>query len=81
MSFLQREHDKLNEMLRSTPSDDPRYHEIYMAQQAIGWALDPDLFMSPSGLVNKWRGIGGGTNGTGVQFGHEFGPGPASSLG
>lgn len=52
MSFIQRELNILGEMLRNTPEGE-EYNEIYAAQQALCWALDPDNFMSPVKLVKK----------------------------
>jgi hypothetical protein len=67
MSFIQREHDKINELLRHTPDDHPAHGPLYAAQQALGWALDPDCFASPSALIHCYYGVGDeGTQGTGV---------------
>jgi len=69
MSFIQREHDRLNELLRSTPSDAEVYQPIYAAQQALGWALDPDCCASPSAMLHKFFGAGReGTKGTGIKW-------------
>lgn len=66
MSFLQREYEVLNEMLRNTPDAAADYSSVYIAQQAIAWAMDPDGFASPSRLLHKNRGEDCGTVGTGI---------------
>jgi hypothetical protein len=50
MSFITRELEKLNNDLRANPSGE-RYAEIYAAQQALAWALDPKAYKSPAALL------------------------------
>jgi hypothetical protein len=41
MIYLQRELDCIGDALRRTPICDPRYVELYAAQQALSWVSDP----------------------------------------
>lgn len=50
MSFVQREIDRLNIELTSAP-DGPRYTELYAAQQALVWSLEPLGFKPPSAMI------------------------------
>ncbi len=50
MSFITRELDKLNRAL-CEGADNPRYPEIYAAQQALRWALDPKAYRAPYSYV------------------------------
>jgi hypothetical protein len=50
MGFVERELEKLNRALDDGVGN-PRYPEIYAAQQALAWALDPEGFQSPSAFV------------------------------
>jgi hypothetical protein len=50
MSFIARELEKLNSDLCTNPKGD-RYAEIYAAQQALAWALDPKSVKSPTTLL------------------------------
>lgn len=52
MSFIQRELDRIASALRSPQSAD-RYCQLYAAQQALSWALDPTGFATPSDTVAK----------------------------
>jgi hypothetical protein len=66
MSFLQREHDKINELLRHTPQDHEAHGPLYAAQQALAWALDPETVASPTALIHRYYKVGDdGTKGTG----------------
>ncbi len=46
MSFVQRELDRITTALHK-PSNDERYAELYAAQQALSWALEPIGFKAP----------------------------------
>ena len=46
MRFLQRELDRIQRALRQ-PQIADRYRDLYAAQQALAWALEPDAFRSP----------------------------------
>lgn len=46
MSFMQRELDRITEALRE-PSNGERHAELYAAQQALSWALEPIGFKAP----------------------------------
>lgn len=49
MSFLQREIDRIRAALTEPPSAD--HAELYAAQQALAWALEPTGFKSPYELI------------------------------
>lgn len=67
MSFIDREREKINELLRHTPDDHPAHGPLYAAQQTLCWALDPDTCASPSALVHRYYHVGDeGTKGTGI---------------
>lgn len=53
MSFIQREIDRVTKVLRSEPLDTLRYKELYAAQQALMWTLDPEGFASPYEVISK----------------------------
>lgn len=53
MSFVQRELDRLSSAMKSETSPE-RYAELYAAQQALAWVLEPDGFASPVKMI---RGI------------------------
>ena len=66
MSFIQREHDKLMDLCRSTP-DGPAYDALYAAKQALAWALDPDTCASPSAQIGRHYSLSiESTTGTGI---------------
>jgi len=46
IGFVARELERLAAALRQTPRPE-RYPELYAAQQALSWAIDPDAFKSP----------------------------------
>lgn len=50
MGFVQREIDRLNAEIAKV-SDGNRQAELYAAQQALSWALDPDGFRSPYDML------------------------------
>jgi hypothetical protein len=58
MSFIQREIDTIRLMLASP--DAPRWAELYAAQQALEWALEPSGVASPYQMI---MGTGGGSEG------------------
>ena len=45
-SFVARELDRIAVALRGAPSPE-RYERLYVAQQALSWALDPVGFATP----------------------------------
>lgn len=45
MSFVQRELDRIQSAL-GVPGD-PQYEQLWAAQQALSWALEPTGFKSP----------------------------------
>jgi len=50
MGFIQRELDRIGSALRHTqPSN--RYNELYAAQQALEWSLDPTSCASPLEMI------------------------------
>jgi len=48
MSFVQREHDRLEDAMALIPTSDPRWRQLHAARQALGWALEPTGFKAPS---------------------------------
>lgn len=50
MSFVKRELDRLHDELASASSPSP-YAELYIAQQALAWSLDPTGFNSPFNFI------------------------------
>ena len=50
MSFVQRELDRIGEAL-TQPQSDNRYMELYAAQQALKWAVEPTDFKSPYDML------------------------------
>ncbi|MBZ9873095.1 hypothetical protein LB542_19800 [Mesorhizobium sp. BR1-1-9] len=48
MSFIQREIDRIRESLVAS---DPRYDELYAAQQALEWALEPSGIKPPYAMI------------------------------
>jgi hypothetical protein len=52
MSFIQRELQRLGRALRNAP-DGGDYAEIYAAQQALAWVLEPAVVQRPSLLLTS----------------------------
>ena len=50
MSFIQRELDRLSTALRQKNSPD-RHCQLYAAQQALAWALEPTAFGKPCDVI------------------------------
>jgi hypothetical protein len=50
MSFVQRELDRIGTALQQ-PQSDNRYAELYAAQQALKWAIEPADFKSPYDML------------------------------
>lgn len=66
MGFIERELRRIeNLLIREDGSIDERAHA---AQQALGWALDPKAFKSPSDYI---RGIPSGSEGCSVEIRHS----------
>ena len=59
MSFIQRELDRVQRAMRD-PSKGDHYDELYAAQQALVWALEPNGYASP---VKMLTGIPGDSEG------------------
>ena len=56
MSFVQTELDRIGNAIRhSNPV--PHYDELYAAQQALLWALEPETFKAPYDLLVPVSGI------------------------
>lgn len=49
---IARELERIEKALRE-PQTDERYCQLYAAQQALAWALDPDGFASPYAAVQR----------------------------
>jgi len=54
MSFVSRELNRIQAILSATPKPE-RYTELYAAQQALAWALEPTGFQSPVSFVLDTR--------------------------
>jgi hypothetical protein len=54
MSFIQRERDRINLLIRD--GSHPNYAELYAAQQALSWAQDPNGFSSPVVTITGIQG-------------------------
>jgi hypothetical protein len=52
MSYIQRELDKIAVALRD-PQSQERHQELYAAQQALVWALDPNCYRAPMDTINE----------------------------
>ena len=50
MSFVARELERLSRAL-GEGAENPRYPEIYAAQQALSWALEPQGFAAPYAML------------------------------
>ena len=57
MSFLQREKDRLNRGLNDSTHTE-KYDQLYAAQQALAWAIDPESAKAPFDMI---MGIPGGS--------------------
>ena len=57
MSFIEREKDIINEMIRNTPETSEAYQPLHAAQQALAWASDPNNYAAPSATMNKFFGV------------------------
>ncbi len=51
MSFAQRELDRLHSEILKTDENNPAYSQLYAAQQALGWALEPTGAKSPYDMI------------------------------
>lgn len=47
MSFVQREHDRLDDEFRKMAEVDPRREALRAARQALAWALEPEGYKAP----------------------------------
>jgi hypothetical protein len=50
MSFVQRELTQISRALMES-SESPHYAELYAAQQALAWVLEPNGFASPMKMI------------------------------
>lgn len=67
MSFIQRELDKIETAIRSTPNDDSKAESLRIAQQTLAWVLDPNAVASPSKYLLKFHEVNiVATDGTGL---------------
>jgi len=58
MGFIDRELARLHRAL-DVGAGSPRYFELYAAQQALAWAMEPEGFASPSSyLTDTQEGSG-----------------------
>jgi hypothetical protein len=58
MSFIQRELDRIGAAL-TQPQPGPEYAELYAAQQALVWALEPTGFKAPYDAIVRASILGG----------------------
>jgi hypothetical protein len=54
MSFIQRELDRISVALRE-PRSAEQYAQLYAAQQALSWALEPEGFKAPYDTISGTR--------------------------
>ena len=59
ISSIEREMERMSRALCANPGSD-RHAELYAAQQALAWALDPNAAQSPHSFV---MGSGAGSEG------------------
>ena len=59
MSFIQREIDRLAKAILAAP-DDERRNELYAAQQALSWVLEPGGIMAPYEMITGTAAEPGG---------------------
>jgi hypothetical protein len=66
MSYIQREMDRIARGLRE-PQPQDKQRELYVAQQALAWALDPSCYRAPTDLIagNPIQAVTGTPAGTG----------------
>lgn len=50
MKFIERELERISAALREPRTAE--YDQLYAAQQALSWALDPTMFKSPYDVVS-----------------------------
>lgn len=50
MGFIQRELERIGSALRDSPNAND-YDRLYVAQQALAWATDPEGFKSPMRMI------------------------------
>lgn len=55
MSFVQREMERLGSALRADPRRDD-YDRLFVAQQALAWASDPECYASPMAVITGTLG-------------------------
>jgi hypothetical protein len=65
MSFIQRELDRIGIALRKSDPV-PQYDQLYLAQQSLMWATDPNIYKSPFDLVADSIPAGDGIEAGGV---------------
>lgn len=51
MSFVKRELDRLHSEILKTDENTPAYAQLYAAQQALEWALEPTGAKSPYDMI------------------------------
>ena len=56
VGYIARELDAIAEALRG-PQPPKRQAELYAAQQALSWSLDPMAFSSPLAVILEDRGV------------------------
>jgi hypothetical protein len=51
MSYIQREIEKIAQALGKGP-ESAGYDRLYLVQQALSWALDPEVYASPTSMIS-----------------------------
>ena len=49
-SYIERELQRIGQALRAEPNGE-KYGELYAAQQALAWALDPNNYRAPTDAI------------------------------
>jgi hypothetical protein len=53
MGFIEREMDRIALALRAADEAEPRYEQLYVAQQALKWATEPQQFAAPLDYIER----------------------------
>ena len=51
MSFIERELDRITKALHERHEEDDIYRQLYAAQQALSWALEPEGVKAPYSTI------------------------------
>lgn len=56
MGFVERELKRIEAEIVTEPQDTDRFRQLFAAQQALGWSLEPSFYQSPLDSINKVPG-------------------------